>query len=117
MTASPSTLFVVMMDVEPDHEVELNHWYAEEHLAERLSCPGFKSVTRYRGADQPPGGRPQEPGVQPRYLALYEVEDPAVMQSQAYRKLIENPSPWTQRLREHYQVRVRQTYVEIPPGG
>ena len=112
----PRTLFVVMMDIDRAHEAEFNGWYDQEHIPERRACPGFLSATRYRGLDEAPGGRKLAEEMAPRYLAVYEVESPDVLQSEAYRKLVANPTPWTQEMRTHYSVRVRHTYVERSPG-
>ncbi|MBJ7600653.1 MAG: hypothetical protein DLM67_20455 [Candidatus Nephthysia bennettiae] len=113
---TPRTLFVVMMDVPAEHEAELDRWYAEEHLPERLACPGFKGATRFRGVDDPPGGHKLSAEPAPRYLAVYDLEGPGVVQTEDYRRLVENPTPWTQRMRQRYQVRIRHTYVELPPA-
>jgi hypothetical protein len=116
-SAPATTLFVVMMDVDPDHEEEFNRWYDEEHVPERLSCPGFLAATRYRAVDGDPAGRPQGEELRPRYLAVYELESPDVLAGEPYRKMVDNPSPWTQEMRRHYRVRVRNTYLQRLPGG
>jgi hypothetical protein len=81
-----SGLLMVWCDVPAEKEAEFNRWYNEEHLAERLSVPGFLSAARYEAVK---GG--------PKHLAVYELEDAAVMESAAYKKVSENPTPWTQR--------------------
>src|SRR5207237_10406033 len=40
-------LLMVWADVPADKEAEFNRWYNEEHLAERLSIPGFLSGARH----------------------------------------------------------------------
>ena len=79
-------LLMVWCDVPADKEPDFNRWYNEEHLAERLSVPGFLSAARYEAVK---GG--------PKHLAVYELENAAVMQSDAYKKIAKNPTPWTQR--------------------
>ncbi len=87
MTAKRGTgLLMVWCDVPADKEAEFNHWYNEEHLAERLAVPGFLSAARYEAVK---GG--------PKHLAVYELESALVMQSPAYKKVSANPTPWTQR--------------------
>jgi len=110
------TLFVVMMDIDPEHEAEFNRWYEEEHLPERLSCPGFLAASRYCAIAEDPAGRAQGTELRPRYLAVYELENPEVLASDSYRKMVDNPSAWTQRMRRHYQVRVRHTYTKLAPS-
>jgi hypothetical protein len=63
-------LLMVWADVPADKEEEFNHWYNEEHLAERLSVPGFLSGARYEAVK---GG--------PKHLACYELDTVAVLES------------------------------------
>ncbi len=79
-------LLMVWADVPADKEPEFNRWYNEEHLAERLAIPGFLSGARYEAVK---GG--------PKHLAVYELENPAVLESAAYKKVSANPTPWTKR--------------------
>jgi hypothetical protein len=79
-------LLMVWADVPPDKESEFNRWYNEEHLAERLAIPGFLSGARYEAVK---GG--------PKHLAVYELESPAVLESDAYKKVQNNPTEWTKR--------------------
>ena len=87
MAAKKGTgLLMVWADVPADKEPDFNRWYNEEHLAERLTVPGFLSGARYEAVK---GG--------PKHLAVYELENAAVMESPAYKKVSTNPTPWTQR--------------------
>jgi hypothetical protein len=79
-------LLMVWCDVPADKEPEFNRWYNEEHLAERLSIPGFLSAARYEAVK---GG--------PKHLAVYELENAAVMETEAYKKVSNNPTEWTRR--------------------
>jgi len=81
-----SALLMVWCEVPADKEPDFNRWYNEEHLAERMSVPGFLSAARYEAVK---GG--------PKHLAVYELENAAVMASAAYKQVSENPTPWTQR--------------------
>jgi hypothetical protein len=81
-----SGLLMVWADVPAEKEPDFNRWYNEEHLAERLSVPGFLSAARYEAVK---GG--------PKHLAVYELESPAVLESPAYKKVQANPTPWTKR--------------------
>ena len=80
-------LLMVWCDVPADKEPEFNRWYNEEHIAERLSIPGFLSAARYEAVK---GG--------PKHLAVYELENAAVMESDAYKKVSNNPTPWTKKI-------------------
>lgn len=103
----PRGLLLVMIDVDPAHEEEFNRWYTEEHLPERLACPGFLSARRFVAVEG-----------EPKYLALYDLESPEVLQSEAYQKIY-GPSGWTQRISKHFVRSIRNVYVEIAPkdGG
>src|SRR5215468_6488868 len=81
-----TALLMVWADVPTDKEPEFNRWYNEEHLAERLGVPGFLSAARYEAVK---GG--------PKHLAVYELESPAVLESETYKRVSANPTPWTQR--------------------
>ncbi|MBM3218558.1 MAG: hypothetical protein FJZ38_07715 [Candidatus Rokubacteria bacterium] len=80
-------LLMVWCDVPADKEAEFNRWYNEEHIAERLSIPGFLSAARYEAVK---GG--------PKHLAVYELENAGVMESEAYKKVSNNPTPWTKKI-------------------
>jgi hypothetical protein len=69
-------------------EEEFNAWYDEEHLPERLAIPGFRSARRWV-ADCAPG--------EGKYLATYELDSPAVLQSAAYLERFKNQTPWSRR--------------------
>jgi hypothetical protein len=86
MAKKGAGLLMVWCDVPADKEPEFNRWYNEEHIAERLSIPGFLSAARYEAVK---GG--------PKHLAVYELENAAVMESEAYKKVSNNPTPWTKR--------------------
>ena len=86
MAKRGSGLLMVWCDVPADKEAEFNRWYNEEHIAERLSIPGFLSAARYEAVK---GG--------PKHLAVYELENAAVMESEAYKKVSNNPTAWTKK--------------------
>ena len=87
MAAKKGTaLLMVWADVPGDKEAEFNRWYNEEHVAERLAVPGFLSAARYEAVK---GG--------PKHLACYELENAAVLESPAYKKVHTNPTEWTRR--------------------
>ncbi|MCO6416287.1 hypothetical protein JYK14_08910 [Siccirubricoccus sp. KC 17139] len=80
---------LVFMHPPPGFEEEFNAWYDTEHIPERLAVPGFLTGLRYMHAS----------GGTPRYLALYDLESAAVMDSPAYLRVAHgNSSPWTKRV-------------------
>jgi pimeloyl-ACP methyl ester carboxylesterase len=98
-------LLLVMMDIDPRHEEEFNRWYNEEHVPERLSIPGFLSARRYRALEGTP-----------KYLALYELENPEVLNTKTYRYLFgEGQTEWTKRMSPRFKNFIRNVYVQIFP--
>jgi hypothetical protein len=99
-------LLLVMMDIDPEHEEEFNRWYNEEHIPERLSIPGFMSARRYRALEG-----------SPKYLALYELETPEVLNTEVYRHFLDKGiSEWTKRMRPLYKKNlIRNVYIQIYP--
>src|SRR5205809_6497373 len=87
MTAKKGTgLLMVWADVPADKEAEFNRWYNEEHLAERLSIPGFLSGARYEAVKG-----------NPKHLACYELESAAVLESEVYQRFRATPTQRTKR--------------------
>jgi hypothetical protein len=112
MTTTPGALLAVWMEPPSGSEDDFNRWYDEEHLADRTSLPGFLRVRRYlclRG--------------EPKYLALYELEDKDTLKTDAYAHARQNPTPWTQRVTGYVTRTVRREYEalsslgESPAGG
>ncbi|GFG52672.1 hypothetical protein CQY20_01470 [Mycolicibacterium agri] len=96
-------LLVVMMEPEEGYEELLNRWYDEEHLAERGAIPGVLSARRYVAVEG-----------QPKYLAMYELDNPAVVQQEPYLEKKRNPTPMTQEVEAHVRM-IRGVYAEITP--
>jgi len=80
-------IFMVYVDIDAQHVQEFNKWYNEEHLPELLSVPGILSAARYEAVK---GG--------PQYLACYELESVAVMQTPAFTN--RPRTPWGQKVRD-----------------
>ena len=78
----------MMTDIDPANEADFNRWYEEEHLDERMAIPGFINARRFTALE---GG--------PKYLALYDLESPEVLQSAPYRHIVgAGKSAWTKRM-------------------
>jgi hypothetical protein len=101
-------LLMVWADVPADKEEEFNRWYNEEHLAERLAVPGFLSAARYEAVKGTP-----------KHLAYYELESPAVLESEAYKRVQQNPTPWTKRCSPDIigTTFIRNVYTMIHPAA
>jgi hypothetical protein len=82
-----SGLLMVFTNVDSEHDFEFNKWYVEEHLPERLSAPGFLDGALYQATKG-----------SPRYLAIYELESVAAMETPEYLRMSQNPTDWTKRI-------------------
>ena len=91
MEASPG-LLVVWNGMDAEDEAEFNAWYEEEHLAERLSVPGFRTAARYRNLE----------GAS-RYAALYETDSVEVLSSEAYLARLANPTARTRAIMPRFR--------------
>ncbi|MCH7621341.1 MAG: hypothetical protein IH870_05525 [Chloroflexi bacterium] len=78
-------LMMVWMDVPADKEEEFNQWYNEEHLPELLAIPGVLNAARYEAVSSGP-----------KHLACYELESPAVVETEAFTS--RKPTEWAQRI-------------------
>ena len=83
----PPGQLMVWTDIEAVDEPDFNRWYDREHMQERIALPGFRCARRYHALHGCP--RP--------YLALYDTEDLAVFDSDAYRNAFEKQTEWSRR--------------------
>jgi len=86
-------VFIAAMDVDPAKEAIFNEVYDKEHIPNLLKVPGVKSVTRLT---QEPlemfiGGEKKQiiAEGEPRYTAVYEIESPEVLTSDAWSRAVE----------------------------
>jgi hypothetical protein len=101
-------LLLTMTEPPPAMEEEFNAWYDDEHLAERLAIPGFRSAKRWV-ADVAPG--------QGKYLGTYELDSPAVLQSPNYLARFQNQTPWSKRCLGKCVVFRRWACEQVSPGN
>lgn len=70
-------VLIVWTDVPPEIADDFNHWYNHEHLPDRVGrMPGFLRGRRYLAVDPPVGA--------PRFLTIYDLQNAAVMMSEAH---------------------------------
>ncbi len=74
MAKKGTGIFMVWVDVPADKEDEFNAYYNEEHLAELLAIPGVLNAARYEAVSSGP-----------KHLACYELESPAVVETDAFK--------------------------------
>jgi hypothetical protein len=102
MPISTKYLFVVSMDVAKDKEALFNEVYDTEHVPLLLKVPGVKAVTRMK--TEPAafniGGERKvlDGGTQPRYVAIYEIDSPAVLLSKEWSEAAEK-GRWPSQVR------------------
>ena len=106
MTDEARGLLAVWMTPAPENDADLNAWYSEEHLKERLAVPGFLSARRYVSIDG-----------EPKYAALYYLTDAGVLHTEAYTSVLGNSTPWTRRIIDNLQAMIRNEYELVHARG
>ncbi|MFT5445022.1 MAG: hypothetical protein ACI9DC_000182 [Gammaproteobacteria bacterium] len=71
-------IFLLYADIDTEHEDDFRSWYDSEHLPELRAVPGILSAARYEAHDE-------DNGSGPKFLACYELENAAVLQSAAFK--------------------------------
>ena len=85
-------LITVWLNVPQEREEEFNEWYNLEHLRQVVALPGFVRARRYSVED-----------ADLKYLAWYETVDESIESGRDFQGIVENPTPWSQRMRRLYQ--------------
>ncbi len=97
-------VFIASMDVAPDKEALFNEVYDTEHIPNLLKVPGVVSVTRFTAETLvlAIGGAliTVVAEGEPRYSAVYEIESPAVLTSEAWARAVE-AGRWPAEVRPH----------------
>jgi hypothetical protein len=86
-------IYMVQMDIPAAHEADFNRIYDTEHVPEILKVPGVRGCTRYALEKTNCDGMP-------RYLALYELDSPDVVNSPAWLQASEI-GDWAPKIRPH----------------
>src|SRR3954447_4620199 len=99
-------LLLAMMEPPPAMEEEFQDWYDTEHFPERAGCDGFVTAGRYICIDG-----------WPRYLALYDLADTAVLRGPAYANIaVDRYSAWTNRIMPRVWGQYRADARQCFPG-
>lgn len=102
-------LLLTLTEPPPAMTEEFNAWYDDEHMAERLSIPGFLSARRWQRDCAPGEGR---------YLATYELTSPGVLETPEYLAHVgDNQTPWSKRCLGNATVFRRWACEQISPGN
>jgi hypothetical protein len=88
-------------------EDEFDDWYDTEHIPERQRVPGFLTLERWLGIDDPR-----------QSVATYDLADPGVLDSPAYCAIGgDNLSPWSRRVTGKCRRLLRFSGEQIVPGN
>jgi hypothetical protein len=83
-------LYMVRMDVAHDLETDFNALYDGEYIPRLATVPGVRRISRYRNHSP----------TYPRYLAVYELDSPAVLASEDWR-VAREAGRWPRQVRPH----------------
>jgi hypothetical protein len=86
-TYEANAVLTVWTNAKAEAEADFNEWYNRQHVNERCDVPGFLSGRRYKSIL---GG--------PRYMALYDTAGSDILSSEPYRRALDTPTSWTQRI-------------------
>ena len=103
MSISTRYVFLASMDVTPEAEHLFNEVYDTEHVPNLLQVPGVRSVTRMKGEPARfaiAGAVRELPAPSPIYTAIYEIDDPQVLQSPQWAEAVEC-GRWPSEVRPH----------------
>jgi hypothetical protein len=92
MPVGAKYVFMVSMDVAPEKEALFNEVYDREHIPNLLAVPGVLAVSRAKSqpfAVSSGGERKEMPAASPAYTAIYELESPGVLVSDAWAQAVE----------------------------
>src|SRR2546426_3804659 len=104
-------------EVEPAKEAIFNEVYDREHVPNLLTVPGVIAVARFKREELTLsiGGERKRIVIEgePRYSALYEVESPEVLVSDAWAKAVEQ-GRWPGEVRPFTRNRRHVLYRRVP---
>jgi hypothetical protein len=100
-----SYIYVVQTNIPAELEAEFNRLYDEEHVPSFSKVPGCHKITRYRLEES------EAPRMQ-KYLTIYEVDSPAVVESETWRKA-RGYGQWMTKIRPHMTEANRSFFKEI----
>ena len=109
-------VFSASMDVEPEKESLFNEVYDKEHVPQLLKVPGVVSVARFKkqevtlliGGERKTIVFEEEPA----YNAIYEIESPEVLVSDAWSKAVDQ-GRWPGQVRPYTKNRRHILYRKI----
>ena len=116
MPIQTTYLFSAAMNVEPDKDALFNEVYDKEHVPALLGVPGVVAIARFKSepVTMMIGGERKTIVIEsePAYNALYEIESPAVLTSEAWAKAVEE-GRWPAQVRPYTSNRRHVIYRRI----
>jgi hypothetical protein len=99
-------VLIAAMDFSGVDAGEFNDWYDTEHIPERGRVPGFLTLQRWIGSENPR-----------QSVATYDLDSLEVLRSPGYRAIGgENLSPWSKRVTAKVERLLRYEGEQILPG-
>jgi hypothetical protein len=99
-------VLIAAMDFSNVDAGEFNDWYDTEHVPERQRVPGFLTLQRWIGAENPR-----------QSVATYDLDSLEVLRGPGYRAIGgENLSPWSKRVTAKVDRLMRYEGEQILPG-
>lgn len=103
------TVFLILMDVPAALEEKFNRIYDNDHLTHMMRVPAVRRCDRYR-LDRSDNSDMQ------RYLALYEIDDPAAPQGEDWKRQ-GALGAWPTEMRPHIQNRRNGAFTRLSTHG
>lgn len=99
-------LLVIWADLDEEYRRTFRMWHNCEHVAERVTLPGFCAGYRYEGL-----------AGAPHYIMFYETVDSKVLASKPYLRSVNHPTPGTKESIAHFKNPVRTIYSLLAASG
>jgi len=99
-------LMAFWSSIEPANQLAYERWHNCEHMAERVSIPGFLRGRRYRSAADAE-----------RFLMFYETRDPDVLSSAAYLAALNAPTRRTREALAWFRKSTRSVFTLVGMAG
>ena len=118
-TPSGGAILHIAMNIDVNWEEEIAAWYAEEHIADLMSAPGFVSGRRFllsptRGSKPEELAQDRARQSQNKQLTLYQLEEEGALQSREYMASRYNQTPLTRKVLPNIPY-VRSVYRQVFP--
>jgi hypothetical protein len=94
-----SGALALWLDVAPELDREIDGWYVDEHLPERIDIGGYLRARRFFAIEGSPS-----------YLTLFEAQTPAALASEGYLRLVGKLSERSKRIRAGFSNVARGTF-------